>query len=186
MICVSFLPYLLLAQGHTIRRKAQTKPKVEKRNANNKMSNRIARNINGITLGVSTQQDVISKLKARRMEYTEYADGYVIISNGKHYYMGIEWEAVMYKFYQNKVWAIIYITGDKKGAGNNLPSLRSTVTKACNKKYRRFYSSSQIGTYYSDSITGILIQNNSISNQDISLIIGDIAISNLLGTYNAE
>lgn len=175
-------PCVLNAQSQTIKRKSKAKSSIENRNAHNDMyKDRIERNIDDIILGISTQQDVIGKLTKKKMKYKEYADGYVIISNGRFHYMGIEWEAVMYKFYHNKVWVIVYVTGNKKDEGRNLISFKSTLMRNCYNKYNKFFIPSQIGTYYSDSTTEILIQNNSFSNQDISLTIGDISISNLLG-----
>lgn len=77
--------------------------------------NGIRRTVDGITLGISTKQDVIAHLKSKNMPYKFIEGNNVLLSFKDNSFGGVMWFAIYYRFSKNIVYKITY----SKYANNN-------------------------------------------------------------------
>lgn len=120
-------------------------------------NNRIVRTIDGITLCLSTKNDVIKYLKNRGRKYTiaEHEDNLtIVISNGDIVYNGFKWAAIAYNLYNNVVYQISYLGGDDKT--NNLVSFQKMRDYYMNL-YGNYHESFPDGERFSDKFTYLII-----------------------------
>ena len=104
------------------------------------LQNGIRKVIDGITLGVSTKQDVIAHLKRRNMPYKYIEAGNVIMSFKDNVFGGVMWFAIYYRFSKNIVYKITY----SKHANNddvfnsNIDSEFSALSSSLYNKYKSY------------------------------------------------
>ena len=144
---------------------------------------RISRDVDGITLGLSTKQDVIRQLKNRGRKYdiNEPIDDYtVIISNGKATFQGVTWAAIAYKILNNKVYQISFLGrgGDDAGSTNDVVDyvkLRDYYASI----YGKYHKSYTEGEHFSDKITYIFI-TGAKPQKELVLTFADVKIYDYL------
>lgn len=173
---IFFLAFVVMAAS------AQTMGGEITRKSSSKLKG-IERNIDGVIIGLSTKEDVTRLLKTRKISYDlhEPANNYnVIVANGKFKYQGVEWQAVMYKLYENKVFVIVYIKGVDKDKINSLILTSASLNKAYSNKYKKYQMTTKPGIYqYQDPYTFITIELGE-HYDELSLGIGDVEISKSL------
>ena len=125
-----------------------------KNNQNNKnqsnlrtnKANNINRNIGGIVLGRTTKQEVIKHLilGGDVYELHEPNENYsIIVSNGNFEHLGVEWQAVSYKLYKDKVFSIFYfLSGEntKLDAVTRPFTSYTHVLRQLRNKYESYYT----------------------------------------------
>ena len=145
---------------------------------------RIKRFINGISLGISTKQDVIKQLNNNGREYEVYEpikDYTVIISNGNIHLYGVTWEAIAYKLFKSIVYQISFLkSGDNDNESGNVidfVKLRDYFISI----YGNYHESLPEGEHFSDKNTYLFIVGGDAKiRKDLSLHFADVKVYDML------
>ncbi len=100
----------------------------------------ITRTINGITLGKSSRQDVISMLGRQGVNYRTENGGLGIAAYGSFVFGQTEWQRVCYNFYNNIVYQICYEKRGNASENSTITLEYSAIRENLMRKYARYYS----------------------------------------------
>ena len=145
--------------GEIVRKPNNGQKRVEKvpEHLPHNQNNGIVRTIDGITLCLSTKNDVVKFLKDRGRKYTiaEHEDNLtIVISNGDIVYNGFKWAAISYNLYNNVVYQISYLGRDDKT--NNLVNYQK-MRDYYMTQYGNYHKSFPDGERFSDKFTYLTI-----------------------------
>lgn len=136
----------------------------------------INRNIGGVTIGVSTPQNVISVLKGKHINYVSERNGTVLRGNTNVSFAGIIWDEVCYVFINNVVYKIVYTKSDKGDRHEcvlNGVYLRDNLRKKYNQYYSPIFPN---GDDYTDGKTNVsLVGGQPVPNAFLSIHYTDAA-----------
>ena len=143
----------------------------------------IERNIDGIILGASTKEDVIKYLKAKKKSYDlqEPDDKFNFIwSDGTFTYKGVDWDAVAYYLYENRVSVVFYIKWNKEKT-NSLIITEAKLNRLFADMYKKYQLMTRSGLcFYKDANSYIKIELGE-NYGELSLGFGDVKLSKILG-----
>ena len=114
----------------------------------------IKRNIDGVTLGVSTKQNVITHLKKKNLPYKYIEGGDVIMSFKDNTFGGVMWFAIYYRFHKNIVYKITYskYANNSDVFNSSIDSEFSNLKSSLLRKYRPYITDSKYERLLSNTI----------------------------------
>lgn len=100
----------------------------------------IKRNIDGVILGKSTKQEIVSYLKSRKIPYSMGKVGIynTVICNTPRAFAGISWSSTYYILYNNVVFKISYSNSDYDMLKEEIDLSFENLSMALQHKYSQF------------------------------------------------
>lgn len=128
----------------------------------------IKRNIDGITLGKSTKQEIVNYLKKRKIPYSFEKVGVynAILCNTTRNFGGVSWSSTIYILYDNLVFKVSYSSSDYDMLKEEMDLSFGSLSMALQRKYSQYKiaSSDRDNIDYQDSHIKITLSRGYIEN----------------------
>lgn len=144
--------------------------------ANLTISAQIQRTFFGLTLGVSTKNDVIRYFRENGLAYKREGDAYLV---QKKEWGGHTWSLVSLHFFDNKFYSVHFFDGEMNTAKATLETLWDKYSNSLYSKYSQYYVNEQSQSnlsVYSDKATTMSarFEKNSEGYVVLSIMYADI------------